>query len=153
MNEWMSKQVNPVVFPTTSFASHPGFVLLLIWLREDFSPAQSSFLFFCLFFLGPHPWHMEVPRLGVAVAYAYAMQDPSASATYTTAHSNTISLTHWAGPGIEPTSSWMLVRFVSAEPHRNSQNSFLISFLQIMLLHSSTISSLFHETNLGLSIW
>ena len=31
--------------------------------------------FFCLFFLGPHPWHMEFPRLGVksgAVALAYA---------------------------------------------------------------------------------
>ena len=27
-------------------------------------------------------------------------------------------LTHWARPGIEPTSSWMLVTFVSAEPQR-----------------------------------
>ena len=31
-------------------------------------------------------------------------------------HSNAWSLTHWARPGIEPASSWMLVRFVSAEP-------------------------------------
>ena len=38
------------------------------------------------------------------------------SATYITAHGNTGSLTHWVRPGIEPTSSWMLVRFVSAEP-------------------------------------
>jgi len=35
------------------------------------------------------------------------------SATYTTAHSNTKSLTHWARPGIEPASSWMLVRFIN----------------------------------------
>ena len=42
------------------------------------------FLFVCLvlFFLGPHPQHMEVPRLGVKLelqlpAYATAMQDPS----------------------------------------------------------------------------
>ena len=35
------------------------------------------------------------------------------SVTYTAAQGNTGSLTHWAGPGIEPTSSWM-VRFLSA---------------------------------------
>ena len=38
------------------------------------------------------------------------------SATYTTALSNAGSLTHWARPGIEPASSWMLVRFFSGEP-------------------------------------
>ena len=36
--------------------------------------------------------------------------------TYTTAQGNTGSLTHWAGPGIEPASSWIPVRFVMAEP-------------------------------------
>ena len=39
---------------------------------------------------------------------------------YTTAHSNARSLTHWARSGIEPTSWWILVRFVPAEPQRNS---------------------------------
>ena len=34
-------------------------------------------------------------------------------ATYTTAHSNTGSLTHWARPGTEPTTSWFLVEFVN----------------------------------------
>ena len=34
------------------------------------------------------------------------------SATYTAAWGNTRSLSHWATPGIEPGSSWMLVRFV-----------------------------------------
>ena len=38
------------------------------------------------------------------------------SATYTTAHGNAGSLTHWARPGIEPATSWFLVRFVSAVP-------------------------------------
>ena len=33
------------------------------------------------------------------------------SATYTTAHSNNGSLTHWMRPGIQPTSSWMLVGY------------------------------------------
>ena len=30
-------------------------------------------------------------------------------------HSNTRSLTHWARPGIEPASSWILVGFITAE--------------------------------------
>ena len=38
------------------------------------------------------------------------------SVTYTTAHSNAGSLTHWARPGIEPVSSWILTGFVTAEP-------------------------------------
>ena len=46
------------------------------------------FWFVCLFlvFLGPHPQHMEVPRLGVKSE----LQLPA----YTTAHSNARSLTH-----------------------------------------------------------
>ena len=36
-----------------------------------------------------------------------------ASATYTTAHGTTGSLTHWARPEIEPVSSWILVKFVT----------------------------------------
>ena len=35
------------------------------------------------------------------------------SATYTTAHSNTGSLTHWARPRIKPASSWSLGGFVN----------------------------------------
>ena len=38
--------------------------------------------------------------------------------TYTTAQSNAGSLTYGVRPGIKPASSWMLVRFSSAEPRR-----------------------------------
>ena len=38
------------------------------------------------------------------------------SATYTTAHNKTASLTHLARPGIKPKSSWIRVRFGPAEP-------------------------------------
>ena len=58
------------------------------------------FLFYFFFFLGPHPWHMEVPRLGVKVelqmpAYSTATTTPDliASVTYTTAHGNAASWT------------------------------------------------------------
>ena len=52
-------------------------------------------------FLGPHPWHMEVPRVGVewelqllAYTTATAMPDHRPSVTYITAHGNARSLTH-----------------------------------------------------------
>ena len=38
------------------------------------------------------------------------------SATYTTARSNARSLTHLVRPGIEPETSWFLVRFISIVP-------------------------------------
>ena len=38
------------------------------------------------------------------------------SATYTIAHHNARSLTHWARPGIKPASYWILVLFVTTEP-------------------------------------
>ena len=38
-------------------------------------------------------------------------------------HGNTRSLTHWARPGMELESSWLLVRFVSTEPQRELHGS------------------------------
>ena len=60
----------------------------------------------------------------------------AASATYTTAHGNTGSSTHWAWPGIEPVSSWMLVRLVSTE----SWWEFPIGFFSSMLFSLHVIS-------------
>ena len=66
---------------------------------------EMKLIFFvcvCLFvFLGLHPWHMEVPRLGVKSelqlpAYTTATQQRQIQATsvsYTTAHGNAKSLT------------------------------------------------------------
>ena len=42
----------------------------------------------------------------------------ASSSTYTIAHRNAGSLTHRAKPGIEPTTSWFLVGFVSTAPQR-----------------------------------
>ena len=60
---------------------------------------------FSYLFLGPHLQHMEVPRLGVRSK----LQLP----TYATACGNTQPLTHWASPGTKPTSSWLLVGFLT----------------------------------------
>ena len=77
-------------------------------------------LFVCLSFviLGPHPQHMEVPRLGVELSYSCQPtpqpQQLGIRALSATAHGNTGSLTHWLRPGIKPITSWFLVGFVSA---------------------------------------
>ena len=42
----------------------------------------------------------------------------TASATYNTAHGKTLSITHWVRPGIEPVSSQILLRLISADPWR-----------------------------------
>ena len=73
-----------------------------------FLPSFLPFSFFLSFFQGPHPRPMEVPRLRVKLELHLL-----ATATV---HSNTGSLTHWVGPGVEPVSSWMLVGFIPAEP-------------------------------------
>ena len=87
------------------------------------SQLPVQFLFFSFVFLGPHPWHMEIPRLGVgselqlpAYTTATTIWDSTLSATHTTAQSNAGSLTHGARPGMEPGSSWILVGLVTTEP-------------------------------------
>ena len=79
-------------------------------------------LFFVFFpFLGLLPQHMEVPRprgwIGAITAGLCPQPQQlgiwAMSATYTTAHSNAGSLTHWARPGIQPETSWFLVGFVN----------------------------------------
>ena len=86
-----------------------------------------------------------------AVAAGWPMPQPqqcqiqAESATYSTAHGNARSLTHWARPRIEPASSWITVRFVNHWATRNSgcmiklyENSCIIRFDE--LLSSSTHS-------------
>ena len=79
-----------------------------------------TYMCMCLFcFLGPHLQHTEVPRLGVKLelqllAYATATWDPSHIYDLHHSHSNARSLTHWARPWIEPSSSWILVGFINS---------------------------------------
>ena len=85
-----------------------------------------------IFLEGAHPWHTEVPGLGVESElqlpfYTIASATPDLShifdhtycgdhsTVYVVHHGNARSLTHWARPKIEPTSSWILVKFVTTE--------------------------------------
>ena len=67
--------------------------------------------FFFVFFLlkRPHLKYMEVPRLGVELEL---------SASLCHSHSNAGSLTHWARPGNEHVSSWILVMFINPKPQQ-----------------------------------
>ena len=58
------------------------------------------------------------------------------SATYTTGHGNTRSLTQWVRPGIEPESLWILVGFIIAEPQGELQALWLLSLPSTSLYHA-----------------
>ena len=80
--------------------------------------------FFLLFRATPVVYGSSQARgwIGATAAWptpqAQQREIQAVSVTYTTAHSNAGSLTYWAGPGIESESSWLLVRFITAEPRR-----------------------------------
>ena len=66
---------------------------------------------------------MDVPRRGVeselkllAYTTATATGIRASSATYTTAPGNAGSVTQWARPGIQPVTSWMLIKCVPTQP-------------------------------------
>ena len=84
----------------------------------------SFFLFFvfCLFRTTPVAYGGSQARglIGAVAASQHHSHSNTGiramSVTYTTAHGNARSLTHWARPGIKPTNSCFLVGFVSAAP-------------------------------------
>ena len=88
-------------------------VLFLVDLVHNAVSHSSSFFFF----LGPHPWHMEVPRLGVESglqlpAYTTATATQNLSHAWDLHHS---SQQCWnLNPLSEATSLWILVRLISA---------------------------------------
>ena len=95
-----------------------------VWEKLSGTTLNHTWWQFFVCFLEPNPQHKEVPRLGVE----YELQLPAyTTATATSDLSRVCDLHHSSGqhrilnplsrrPGIEPTSSWILVRFVSTEP-------------------------------------
>ena len=89
--------------------------------------------FFC-FFERPHPWHMEVPRLDTELelellAYATSTATRSTSTAlsviYIAAYCDARS--YWGRPGIQPISSWILVRFLTHWATMGSLNELLFT--------------------------
>ena len=118
---------NELALPTFCLEISSAKILSSLGLFLFFSSSSSfSLSFFFFAFLGLHPQHMEVPRPEVqselqlhAYATATATSDLSCMCDlHTTAHGNAGSLTHWVRPGVEPTTLWFLVGFISALPQR-----------------------------------
>ena len=78
--------------------------------------------FFCLFRAAPMAYGSSQARAQISASPASLQSQPQQcwiwdmSVTYTTAQGNAGSFTHWARPGIEPASSWILVGFIATEP-------------------------------------
>ena len=88
----------------------------------------KNFFFFSLFRAAPAAYgsfHMKLNQSCSCWPIPQPQQcgPQAAPVTYTTAHGNTGSLTHWGRPGIKPATSWFLVRFVSTAPQRELQES------------------------------
>ena len=66
---------------------------------------------------------------------------PAASANYAAAYSNTGSLTHWARPGIEPTTSWILVGFLMRWTTMGTPSRGLVLIICLSLTPCSMIST------------
>ena len=93
------------------------------WVRgssEGFFVCLFSFFFFffCLFRQNLGIWRF--PGYGSNRSYSCQLTPQpqqcriqAVSVTYPTAHSNTRYLIHWSKSGIEPATSWILVRFVN----------------------------------------
>ena len=88
----------------------------------DWAIIHTFTLFSFCVSLGSHPWHEEVPRLGVeselqlpaqATAYTTAMWDPSHVCELHLSSWQRRILIHRARPRIKPESSWMLVGFIN----------------------------------------
>ena len=86
---------------------------LILWATRELPNSNLLLLFFFFYYLGAH---MEVNQSCSCQPQPQPQPQPqqcrirAVSVTYTTTLSNAGSLTHWARPGIEPATSWLLVR-------------------------------------------
>ena len=99
-----------------------GEILVTFFLKGFANHAQNFCLFFFFVSLGLPPQHMEVPRPG-----SCSCQPPPQP--HGIQMSRVCDLHHSAArPGIEPASSWILGRFVSAELQRELWATIFIWF-------------------------
>ena len=70
------------------------------------------------------PMGTTAASLGHSLRHSHIRSEPHLWPT-PTAHGNTRSLTHWRRLGIEPVTSWFLVRFISAASRQELQFSVL----------------------------
>ena len=108
------------------------------------------FIYFILFFRATptaYGGSLARSRIGaIATGLCYSRSNSGFEpclVTYTTAQGNAGYLTHWARPGIKPTTSWILVGFVSAAPWQELHET----HFRVSLLISSKNSTGLFEWN------
>ena len=130
----------PIYIPTNSVQAFPFIFppsFLSFFLPSSLSLSLSFFLsfFFFLFLFRVVPTAYGYSKArgenGVTAASLHHSHSKTGiwamSVTYTTVHSNSWSPTHWVRPGIEPASSWILVRFISTVPQWKLQELLLFT--------------------------
>ena len=119
-----------------------------------------SFFFLSFVFLGPHSWHMGVPRLGVESelllpAYARTTATPDLSRVFDLHHSSWQRpiLNPLRRPGIEPVTSWFLVGFISTVARQELPHNFLTSKeVRVLQPQSEYFSSVLPSTEIHLAV-
>ena len=95
-----------------------------------------------LFFYGPHPYGSTQTRgqMGAAAAgrcRSHSNGRPEPYLRPTPQLSSALApLTHWARPGTEPASSWILVRIITTEPKQEFPNLFWKWFSQLLNVYA-----------------
>ena len=101
---------------------------LRINVRRAMVKINSNGTTFFFFNLGPHPQHYggsQTMAMGQLRASAAGLCHRCCNAK---------SLTHCVGPGIKPTTSWILVGFVTSKPQGEFQ--VILHFIQLFFYHS-----------------
>ena len=133
----------------------PSEFLSLFWTQREHLTSSLktvevffSFFFFLFFFLRAalSAYGSSQARGCIGAAPAGPTPQPqqcqirAASVTYTAAHNNTGSPTHWARPGIEPASAWILVDLFL--PH--SKGPLTVAFLHLNEGHRTATFCTWH---------
>ena len=110
---------------------------VILW--HEYGEKKLSVSFFPFLFLGLHLMDMEIPSLGVKselqlLAYTTGIAVPDPNHIFNLLCSLQQCRTHWARPGMEPESSWILVGFLTCWDNVNSKTK-----IYFETIHSSVM--------------
>ena len=116
------------ILPLSPTPQQPQVCSLCLWLCFCFVDRFFVFLFVVVVLLlfraspmahGSSQARGWIQAIAAGIHYSHSNTRSKLWLTHTTAHSNAGSVTHWARPGIEPTTSWFLVRLFPQCQDRN----------------------------------
>ena len=124
MSETLSSLINNNIHFKCFLKKMYVFFLHLLMVVKKYWRISSTFIlfyfYFFLFWASPtaHGGSQARGWIGATAAGLHHSHNSGSEPRlqHTTAHGNTGSLTHWARPGIEPTTPWFPVRFLSSVP-------------------------------------